>query len=151
MWYYGNFLVGIFFNSALMGCANIRLSGGKPSVRAGLRIAFSRIGRIAAWALVAATVGIFLPAFLFVAVSAPLMPRLRSSRTAGAILDGINVASLALMALVTWQVALAAFVDWFTLLLGIASAVALLRYRHINSVWLVLAAGALGIAKHGWF
>ena len=100
---------------------------------------------------VAATVGIFLPAFLFVAVSAPLMPRLRSSRTAGAILDGINVASLALMALVTWQLALAAFVDWFTLLLGIASAVALLRYRHINSAWLVLAAGALGIAKHGFF
>ena len=42
---------------------------------------------------VAATVGILLPAFLFVAISAPLMPRLRASRTAGAVLDGINVAS----------------------------------------------------------
>ena len=100
---------------------------------------------------VAATVGIFLPAFLFVAVSAPLLPRLRASRTAGAILDGINVASLALMALVTWQLARSAFVDWFTLLLGIASAVALIRYRHINSAWLVLAAGVLGVAKHGFF
>ena len=100
---------------------------------------------------VAATVGIFLPAFLFVAVSAPLLPRLRASRTAGRILDGINVASLALMALVTWQLARSALVDWFTLLLGIASAVALLRYRGLNSAWLVLAAGALGIAKHGFF
>ena len=100
---------------------------------------------------IAATVGIFLPAFLFVAVSAPLLPRLRASLTAGAILDGINVASLALMALVTWQLARAAFVDWFTLLLGIASAVALIRYRHINSAWLVLAAGVLGIAKNGFF
>ena len=100
---------------------------------------------------IAATVGIFLPAFLFVALSAPLLPRLRASRTAGAILDGINVASLALMALVTWQLARAAFVDWFTLLLGIASAVALIRYRHINSAWLVLAAGMLGIAKRGFF
>jgi len=100
---------------------------------------------------VAATVGIFLPAFLFVAVSTPLMPRLRSSRIAGAILDGINVASLALMALVTWQLARTALVDWFTLLLGIASAVALIRYRRLNSAWLVIAAGLLGIAKHGYF
>src|SRR5271165_1276837 len=98
-----------------------------------------------------ATVGIFLPAFLFVAVSAPLMPRLRASRTAGAILDGINVASLALMALVTWQLARTALVDWFTLLLGIASAVALMRYRRLNSAWLVLAAAVLGMAKHGFF
>jgi chromate transporter len=100
---------------------------------------------------VAATVGIFLPAFLFVAVSAPLLPRLRASHTAGAILDGINVASLALMALVTWQLARSAIVDWFTLLLGVASAVLLMRYRRLNSAWLVLAAGLLGIAKHGLF
>ena len=100
---------------------------------------------------IAATLGIFLPAFVFVAISAPLLPKLRASRTAGAVLDGINVASLALMALVTWQLARAAFVDWFTLLLGIASAIALLRFRGLNSAWLVLAAAALGIAKHGLF
>ena len=100
---------------------------------------------------VAATVGIFLPAFLFVAISAPLMPKLRASRTAAAVLDGINVASLALMAFVTWQLARAAIVDWFTLLLGIASAALLIRYRRVNSAWLVLGAGLLGIAKHGLF
>ncbi len=99
---------------------------------------------------IAATVGIFAPAFLFVAVSAPLLPRLRASRTAGAILDGINVASLALMALVTWQLARSAIVDWFTLLLGIASAVMLIRYRGLNSAWLVLGAGVLGILKRGF-
>jgi chromate transporter len=100
---------------------------------------------------VAATVGIFLPAFLFVAVSAPLLPRLRASRTAGAILDGINVASLALMAIVTWQLARSAIVDWFTLLVGIASGVLLMRYSRLNSAWLVLAAGLLGIGKHMLF
>lgn len=99
----------------------------------------------------AATIGIFLPAFLFVAVSAPLLPRLRASRTAGGILDGINVASLALMALVTWQLAQAAFVDWFTWLLAVASLVVLIRYRRINSAWLVIAAGLLGIARHSIF
>lgn len=99
---------------------------------------------------VAATVGIFAPAFLFVAVSAPLLPRLRASRAAGVILDGINVASLALMALVTWQLARAAIVDGFTLLLGIASVGMLIRYRGVNSAWLVLGAGVLGIAKRGF-
>lgn len=59
-WYYLNFFVGIFFNSALMGCANIRLSGKQPTVGAGLRIATDHLGRIAAWALVAASVGLLL-------------------------------------------------------------------------------------------
>jgi hypothetical protein len=59
-WYYLNFFVGIFFNSALMGCANIRLSGKRPTVGAGFRIAVHHLGRIAAWALVAASVGMVL-------------------------------------------------------------------------------------------
>jgi Family of unknown function (DUF6159) len=59
-WYYLNYFVGIFFNGALMGSANIRLGGGQPSVRAGFRIALSRLGSIASWAFVAATVGLVL-------------------------------------------------------------------------------------------
>jgi len=59
-WYYINFFVGIFFNAALIGCANLRLAGGQPSVRAGFRMAASRLGRIASWAFVAATVGLLL-------------------------------------------------------------------------------------------
>jgi hypothetical protein len=59
-WYYVNFFVVIFFNSALVGCANIRLSGGDPKVGDGLRIAVSRVHRIAAWTLVAATAGLVL-------------------------------------------------------------------------------------------
>jgi chromate transporter len=51
-----------------------------------------------------ATVGIFLPAFFFVAVSGPLVPRIRRSPTAGAFLDGVNAAALALMAVVTYQI-----------------------------------------------
>ncbi len=52
---------------------------------------------------VVATVGIFLPAFLLVAASGPLVPRIRKSTLAGAFLDGVNVGSLALMGVVTWQ------------------------------------------------
>lgn len=95
-----------------------------------------------------ATLGIFLPAFLFVAVTAPLLPKLRSSPTAGHILDGINVASLALMGVVTWQLGRSAIVDVPTLLIAITSAVLLLTLR-INSAWLVVAAGVFGWLHHG--
>jgi chromate transporter len=92
----------------------------------------------------AATVGIFLPAFFFVAVSGPLVPRLRRSPTAGAFLDGVNVASLALMAVVTWQLGWSAVRDLPTSVLAVGSAVLLLRYR-LNSRWLVLGGGGTGI------
>jgi Family of unknown function (DUF6159) len=59
-WYYSNFFIGIFFNGALAACANIRLSGGHATLTDGLRIAFSRVGRIALWALITATAGLFL-------------------------------------------------------------------------------------------
>lgn len=62
IWYFFNYLVIIFFNSALVGCANMRLSGSDPKVRDGLRIAFGHLDKIAAWAFVAATVGVILGA-----------------------------------------------------------------------------------------
>lgn len=96
---------------------------------------------------VAATAGIFLPAFFFVAVSGPLVPRLRRSPTASAFLDGVNAASVALMAVVTVQLAGAAFVDYATIGLGIIAAVLLLRYN-LNTVWLVLGAVVAGITIH---
>ena len=90
-----------------------------------------------------ATAGIFLPAFVFVAISAPFVPRLRASRSASALLDGVNVASLALMAVVTARLAPAAVVDLPTGLLSGVAAVLLLRFR-TNSTWLILGGAALG-------
>lgn len=92
---------------------------------------------------VVATVGIFLPAFVFVALSGPIVPRLRRSAIAGAALDGVNVASLALMAVVSWQLGRAALVDALTIAAGVASAVVLLRYR-INSAWLIAGGAVVG-------
>lgn len=92
-----------------------------------------------------ATVGIFLPAFIFVAVSGPLVPRLRQSALASAFLDGVNVASLALMAVVAWRLGESALVDWVSAAIAGFAAVALIRWK-INSSWLVLAGGILGVA-----
>jgi chromate transporter len=93
-----------------------------------------------------ATVAIFLPGFVLVAISGPLVPRLRKSPLAGAFLDGANVASLALMAVVTWHLGQAALVDWLTISLAVAAAVWLLFYR-VNSTWLILGGAALGLAR----
>ncbi len=88
-----------------------------------------------------ATVAIFLPAFLFVAVSGPLVPWLRRSPPAAAFLDGVNAGSLALMAVVSAALARAAIVDVPTVLIAVASAAGLLWLR-LSSVWLI-ALGAL--------
>lgn len=91
-----------------------------------------------------ATVGIFLPAFFFVAISGPLVPRLRRSPFASAFLDGVNVASLALMAVVTWHLARVALADGLTVALAIGSAALLFRYR-FNSAWMVLGGAGFGL------
>jgi chromate transporter len=93
---------------------------------------------------IAATLGIFLPAFVFVAISAPIVPRLRRSALAGGVLDGVNVASLALMANVTWQLGRTALVDGPTIAIAVASA-CLLAWRGVNSLWLVIAGAIIGL------
>jgi chromate transporter len=93
-----------------------------------------------------ATVGIFLPAFVFVALSVPLLPRLRRSKVAGVFLDGVNAASLALMAVVTVQLGRAALVDGLTVLLAVASELLLLRFR-VNATWLVLGGAVAGLVR----
>jgi chromate transporter len=97
---------------------------------------------------VLATAGIFLPAFFFVAISGPLVPRIRRSAAAGAFLDGVNVASVALMAWVTALLGHSAIVDVPTGLLAAASAVVLVQYR-VNTVWLVAAGAVAGILLRG--
>jgi len=87
-------------------------------------------------------VGIFLPAFVFVALSAPLVPRLRASPAAAAFLDAVNVASLALMVAVTWHLARHALTGPLGVGLVIVSLV-LLRAR-VNAAWLVLGGALIG-------
>jgi chromate transporter len=95
-----------------------------------------------------ATFGIFLPAFVLVALSGPLVPKLRASPAAGAFLDGVNVASLALMTAVTVQLARAALVDVATISMAIAATLLLIRVK-VNTTWLLLAAAGAGwVLKH---
>ena len=92
-----------------------------------------------------ATIGIFLPGFILVAASGPLIPRLRQSKIAGPFLDGVNVAALALMAVVTWQLGRASIVNYDHCHLSRPRcAVLLLRFR-VSSFWLIAIGAATGL------
>lgn len=92
---------------------------------------------------IAGTIGIFLPAFVLVAVINPWVPRLRQSPWASGFLDGVNAASLGLMAVVTYTLGRAALIDWLTVIVALLSGVVVFRFK-VNSVWLVLAGGVVG-------
>ncbi len=96
---------------------------------------------------VVATVGIFLPSFIFVALSGKVLQRLQASPRARAFLDGVNSASLALMAAVLVPLGRAALVDGWALLLALASAGLLWRTK-VNPTWILLGSGLLGWALH---
>lgn len=91
-----------------------------------------------------ATLGIFLPSFVFVAISNPLIPKLRRSIWAGSFLDGVIIASLGLMGAVGWQIGLVSIVDIPTAAIFAISLVLLLRFR-LNSTWLILLGAVVGI------
>ena len=105
---------------------------------------------VGGWAGAAvATVGIFLPGFVLVALSGPVIPWIRRSPWAAAALDGVIAGSLALMAVVTWQLGKAAIVDRTTLVVFLASVLVLVRFR-INSAWLIGAAALGGFVLRAW-
>ena len=93
-----------------------------------------------------ATLGIFLPSFVFVALIHPLAARLRNSPWTASFLDGVNIAALALMAGVLFQLGQNALIDVLTWAIALVSFVVLLRFK-INSVWLILASAVIGLAR----
>ncbi len=91
-----------------------------------------------------ATLGIFLPGFIFVAMVNPLIPQIRNSPWASSLLDGVNVASLGLMAAVTWQLGKSSLIDLLTVLVATISFVLIVRFK-INSTWLILGGAIVGL------
>lgn len=90
-----------------------------------------------------ATAAIFAPGFIFVAITQPLIPRMRASRILSGLLDGVVAASLGLMGAVAWALARSAVVDPYTAAIA-ATAAALLLWKQPNSTWLIAAGAAAG-------
>jgi chromate transporter len=93
---------------------------------------------------VLATIGIFLPAFVFVYISSPFIPKLRQSKWLGALLDGVNVAALGLMTAVTLTLAQSTLIDIPTVCIAIGAAILFIHYK-VNSTWLILGGGLIGL------
>lgn len=91
-----------------------------------------------------ATIGIFLPAFVFVAISNPLIPRLRASPWTAGFLDSVNAASLGLMGAVTGQLAYGSFRSPWATGIAVVAAILLFRFK-VNSMWLVAGAALIGL------
>ena len=92
-----------------------------------------------------ATVGFFLPSFILVALLSKIVILARKSWWAAAFIDGVNVASLGLMAGTTVIIARTGVVDIFSALLALVSLLIIFKYK-ISSHWVILGGGVLGIA-----
>ncbi|HZU69665.1 MAG TPA: chromate efflux transporter [Ktedonobacteraceae bacterium] len=97
-----------------------------------------------------ATVGIFLPSFIFIAIIHPLAATLRRSPWTSTLLDGLNIAAVALMAGVLFQLGQSALTDVVTWLIALVAFAVLLRFK-LNSAWLILAGAAIGLVRFWMF
>jgi chromate transporter len=91
-----------------------------------------------------ATIAIFLPGFLLVSISGPLIAKIRSIAWAGSVLDGVVIGSLALLCAVAFQLGRSAVIDWMTVSILITSLIAVFLLR-LNAAWLIAAAAIIGL------
>lgn len=91
-----------------------------------------------------ATIGIFLPAFVFVALLNPIVKMMRNSKLFSSFLDAVNVASIAIIIYVCYVMARVSIADWKTVLIAVVCIIIMMSNRKINSVWIVLLGAVSG-------
>jgi chromate transporter len=96
------------------------------------------------WGAVVATLGIFLPSFLFVALLSPLIPKLRKSKFASNFLDAVNISAVSIMIAATIHLSEQVFVDWRSFVIAVLSGIVVIKFRKINSAYIVLGGAILG-------
>ena len=92
----------------------------------------------------AATLGIFLPSFLFVLLLNPLIPKMRKSKIIGAVLDAVNVAAVALILVVCITMGRDTLTDWRAILIALISLMVVFVFKKVNSAFIVLGGALLG-------
>lgn len=93
---------------------------------------------------ITATIGIFLPSFIFVALLNPLVRKMRGSKLFAAFLNAVNVASIALILVVCYQLGNDSLSNWRGIIIALASIIILFKYRNLNSAFIVLGGSAAG-------
>ncbi len=96
------------------------------------------------WGAIAATIGIFLPSFIFVLILNPLIPRLRKSKMMSAFLDAVNIAAVAVIIVVCIEMGKDTLTDWRTILIALLGILAVFMFKKLNPAFLVIGGSALG-------
>ncbi len=100
------------------------------------------------WGALAATAGIFLPSFLFVLMLNPLIPKMRQSKLLRGFLDAVNIAAVAIMISVLFEIAVESIVDWRSILIAVLSLIITFGFKKVSVMWLVLGGAVLGYLLH---
>ena len=105
------------------------------------------------WGALAATAGIFLPSFLFVLILNPLIPKMRKSKLLRGFLDAVNIAAVAIMVAVLFEIAMESIIvnsniEWRALVIAIISIIITFGFKKISVMWLVLGGAILGYLLH---
>ena len=96
------------------------------------------------WGALAATVGIFLPSFVFVSILNPIVPKLRQSKPISAFLDAVNIAAVGVIIAVCIEMGVDTLVDWRTILIALLSILVVFGFKKLNSAFVVIGGAFLG-------
>lgn len=96
------------------------------------------------WGAVAATIGIFLPSFLFVAILNPLVPKMRKSKPIAAFLNAVNIAAVAVIIAVCIVMAKDSITDWRTVVIALLTIITVFVFKKMNSAFIVIGGAFLG-------
>ena len=96
------------------------------------------------WGAVAATVGIFLPSFIFVAILNPFVPKMRKSKTIAAFLDAVNIAAIAVIVAVCIEMGKDTLTDWRTIVIALLSIIVVFVFKNMNSAFIVIGGALVG-------
>ncbi|NER14941.1 chromate efflux transporter [Leptobacterium flavescens] len=96
------------------------------------------------WGAIAATLGIFLPSFLFVLLLNPLLPRMRKSKLLGYFLDSVNIAAVAVMLAVLFEMGKDTLTGWEGIIIALISFILTFGFKKINAMWIVIGGALLG-------
>lgn len=96
------------------------------------------------WGAIAATIGIFLPSFIFVSILIPFIPKMRQSKIIAAFLDAVNIAAVAIIAVVCIEMGKDTLTDWRTILISVLSIIVVFLFEKINSVFIVIGGALIG-------
>lgn len=103
------------------------------------------------WGALVATLGIFLPSFIFVLVLNPIVPRLRKSKLASGFLDAVNISAVGIMIGVTYHLSKEILINWQSITIAIVSMILVFYYKKLNAFWIVIIGAILGYILYQLF